>query len=445
MANSHKIISIKVTLSLLMLLGTSTLFSQIPRVEPPRPAAFPNYSNSHHNNANVPSVPSVPNMQTHTFDAKKQNAALLEQVYANERLRKKQQLLQTVTSVEEFPFPDFSGQPGTEYFYEAYRQFSDMLEGDKEINLKQAVFLSENAWFDGQMSYEDFDHEIQKLKQICLFKLKEEGLSYTDNLAKIMTLFKVMTREVTYRQPSVETSVTHFPFKYDFNDYMGHQDLSQLFVSKLLVTGTGQCNSLPLLFLILAEELDIEAHLAFSPQHSYIKFSDDDGRHYNIELTGGGLVSDDYYMSSGFIKAEAIRNGIYMEPLDKKQTLAHIMGNLAHHYIGRHGYDPFVEKCVNTAMKYHPNNVRTHILNCNYHTWRAMYVISEVGAPPVEELPLYPLAYRLYENMHRQYAAIDSLGYEEMPQHIYQSWLREMEVEKSNPENRASPVRELKR
>lgn len=102
---------------------------------------------------------------------------------------------------------------------------------------------------------------------------------------------------------------------------------------------------MPLLFLILSEELNTDAHLAFSPQHSFIKFQDKEGRWYNAELTRGALISDDSYMSSGFIKAEALKNKLYLDPLSKEQAIAHLLAELGRNYIRRYGYDGF-EKSV---------------------------------------------------------------------------------------------------
>jgi|GEM_PF-6378361 len=62
--------------------------------------------------------------------------------------------------------------------------------------------------------------------------------------------------------------------RYDFVDFWGREDTRKVFVTKLLATNSGQCQSLPQLYLILAEELGTTAYLAFSPEHSYIKFQD---------------------------------------------------------------------------------------------------------------------------------------------------------------------------
>ena len=104
-------------------------------------------------------------------------------------------------------------------------------------------------------------------------------------------------------------------------------------ISKLLAENSGQCHSLPLLFLILAEELDTEAYISYSPQHSFVKFKDDKGKWYDAELTQGAIVTDDFYMGSGFIKADAIRNGLFLEPRNIRQSIAHTLNILSRDWI----------------------------------------------------------------------------------------------------------------
>ena len=165
----------------------------------------------------------------------------------------------------ELALPTFSGAPGTGSFYAARDEINDMLCGKRPMSLKRAVFLCENAYFDNRMSYDRFNAEIQNLKKICLLKLKEEGASLQDNMAKNLMIFRVITDEVCVKEPGTEKTLTHYPMKYDFEDFYAREDASKYMVSKLLIQNTGQCHSLPLLYLILAEELGAKAHLSFSP------------------------------------------------------------------------------------------------------------------------------------------------------------------------------------
>lgn len=346
--------------------------------------------------------------------------------------------------INHISLPDFQNMPGTEYFRAARTELYNMLIGKQNMNIKRAIFLIENSYFMNKMSYKKYNDEIQTLKNLCLLKMKEEKLNKNDDLAKKMIIFRIMTDVIKVKEPGTEKTITHYPMKYDFNDYEGKKELSQLFVSKLLMTNSGQCHSMPLLFLILSEELNTDAYLAFSPLHSFIKFQDKENKWYNAELTRGAFVSDDFYMNSGFIKSESLRNKLYLDPLNKQQIIAHLLAELGRNYVRRYGYDNFVKQCLDISLKYYPNDIYAYTLYADYNTARALYVIERCGKPPKNDLPLYPQAYELYKKMHQSFAVIDSLGYEDMPSDVYQNWLKQVEKEKVRPENQPFPIKQFK-
>jgi hypothetical protein len=63
----------------------------------------------------------------------------------------------------------------------------------------------------------------------------------------------------------------YLPFRYSFDDPLGKQDWSNMFVTKLLATHQGNCHSLAYLYKILADELGAKCWLALAPNHIYIK------------------------------------------------------------------------------------------------------------------------------------------------------------------------------
>jgi hypothetical protein len=330
--------------------------------------------------------------------------------------------------------PDFRGEPGSAVFFSAFDLLHQMLKGETPINYKKAVFTVENTYYGNTLDYKKFNSQITHLVQLCRMKIRQRGLSGNDDMVKKMMIMNAMIDTLRIKQTGTEKQLIHFPMKYDFEDIFGEKDASKLFVTKLLQTNTGQCHSLPLLYLILAEEMGTKAYLSRSPMHSFIKFQDDKRNWHNIELTCGGIFSDYRYMSYEFIKAEAVRHKIYMQPLTEKETIAQLMTDLASVYIRKHGYDGFVKQCVETALKYYPNCVSAYIINSNYHTERAMYVIEREGYPSKEDLPKHPQAYKMYLQMHKSYDDLFALGYEDVPETVYQNWLKEMEKEKQKPE-----------
>lgn len=417
-----------------------TAHAQIPQIEEPRPAIL-----TPKGGPEKKSVDRSFYFDRHS-EQTKNNEAIIKEVEAYE---KNQMALRQIQindySVKYISLPDFQSLPGTDCFRTAKKELTEMLQGKRKMSIKRAIFLTENAYFGNKMNYQKYNVEIQNLKNLCLLKMKDEGLNPNDDMAKKMMIFRVMTNVINVKDPGTEKTIIHYPMKYDFEDYAGNKELSQLFVSKLLTKNSGQCHSMPLLFLILSEELNTDAHLAFSPQHSFIKFQDKEGRWYNAELTRGALISDDSYISSGFIKAEALKNRLYLDPLSKEQVIAHLLAELGRNYIRRYGYDGFVKECLNTSLKYYSNDIYAYTINADYNTARAMYVIERCGMPSKKDLPRYPQAYELYKKMHQSYAVLDSLGYEDMPADVYQNWLQQVEKEKVKPENQPFPIKQIKK
>src|SRR5690606_22632601 len=119
---------------------------------------------------------------------------------------------------------------------------------------------------EGQQDYEEFNSIVNQTGDFLREKMDELGYDKESNLAKNFMLFQFFSDTLEIKSRDLK----HLPLEYDFEDYMGINDWSKMFVSKLLETGKGQCNSLPRLYLILAEEIGAEAFLSLSPNHSYI-------------------------------------------------------------------------------------------------------------------------------------------------------------------------------
>lgn len=366
----------------------------------------------------------------------------MREVQEHERLRQlqTQEIINEAMSRGELALPTFSGAPGTGSFYAARDEINDMLCGKRPMSLKRAVFLCENAYFDNRMSYDRFNAEIQNLKKICLLKLKEEGASLQDNMVKNLMIFRVITDEVCVKEPGTEKILTHYPMKYDFEDFYAREDASKYMVSKLLIQNTGQCHSLPLLYLILAEELGAKAHLSFSPNHSFIKIQDNQGDWHSLELTRGAIATDDFYMGSGFIRSEALRNKLYLQPLSVKELIAHSLNDLSMYYVNKYGYDEFVKQNADSVLSHFPTNLSAMQTISNYNTSIALYVLRQCNVPSPDDLPQYPQANALYRQMLEGYEKLDNLGYAEMPKEAYKEWLESLEVEMLDPENQPSII-----
>lgn len=429
-----------------MLLQSTIIWGQVPEIPTPQQGTMGRYDNMLR--GSEPNFPDIISSISINNSAQRRNEAIIRDVMENERKRNeisRQLALREFLKSNHIPLPDFSTNPGTEYFHNARKEIVEMLEGKRKLSLKRTIFITENAFFQNKMKYEEYDAAIQNLKRICLLKMHEEKLDTNDGLAKLMMAFRVMTEVIEVKEPGTEKTIVHHPMKYDFDDYMALNNKSNYMVSKLLSENTGQCHSMPLLFLILAEELGAEAFWSFSPSHSFVKFKDKKNRWYNLELTQGAIVTDDFYMNSGFIKSKAIQTGIYLNPQSTKQAIAHMLNDLSFYYIACNGYDRFVEENSNLVLKYTPSDLTAYQLYANNKTAQALYLIDICGRPSKEQLPEYPQAYRLYQQMIQSYERIDSLGYEKMPAEMYHDWLQRLNKEKTLPENQLSPIIQLKK
>lgn len=333
-----------------------------------------------------------------------------------------------------YDLPPCSSVSGASAYQTAFSELSKMASGEKTFNVKEANFIVENAYYENQGKYESFDKVIGQITQFLNWKMEDLGYNKNSNLSKNLILYQFFADTLEIKSKNLR----HLPFKYDFNDYMGNQDWSNMFVEKVLRTNSGQCHSLPLLYLILAEEIVAKAQLAYSPSHSYIKFQDDNSKWHNIELANGMLTTDAFVLQSGYIKAEALQNKIFMQPLSDKQMLSHFLFGLAKGYAVKFCYDSFVETVINKALELDPNNINAHMVKADYLTLRFRYIENQLGINEQnyrQILSQYPVAREIFISRNKQYGMIDNLGYENMPADAYEKWLGALNEAKQKQES----------
>ncbi|MEM6298504.1 MAG: hypothetical protein AAF740_07440, partial [Bacteroidota bacterium] len=274
--------------------------------------------------------------------------------------------IQQLVTNASYHLPDLSSQyPETAAFKKSFDEINQMLSGEKPLSLKRAVFLAENAYFNEQASYEEFERAIRKKARLALRWLRENNFDANDPDNRRMSLFKLMAD--TLRFQGYEGEEIHYPYTYDFEDFYGRKDRTKQFVSKLLATKNGQCHSLPLLYLILAEELGVTAYLSTAPEHYYIRIQDRNGAWYNLELTNNMITSPSHILGSGFIKSEALRNRIYMDTLGQRKQVLTCLTDLAQNYVHKFGYDDFVKECTSKVLEENPKDMHAMLVQASYY------------------------------------------------------------------------------
>ncbi|MFA5575609.1 MAG: hypothetical protein WC994_11265 [Brumimicrobium sp.] len=319
------------------------------------------------------------------------------------------------------------------YYRQAFSELLEMQNGKRPFSLKEAVFIIENAYTDNTLDKSDYLKRIKIKVDALKMLMKKEKISETNNLGKNYIIQKLFSERIVEYKDTVVWRV-HKAYQYDFDDFLGKSDWSQMFVTKLLKTGKGQCHSMPLLYLIFAEEINAKAWLSLAPEHSFVIFND--GRtFYNYETTNGNLVSYDWLMESGYINSMAIKNRIYLDTLGQDGLMSTLLADLIMGYTDKFGYDNFMASMVDTLLSIYPKSIQGQIFKADLLALETKMNLRKVGNPPIEEIPKYPEAHKSYSAMMKQYDFIDGLGYMQMPKEKYTAWLASLNNEKHKQEN----------
>ncbi|WP_185216807.1 MULTISPECIES: hypothetical protein [Chryseobacterium] len=436
----------------LTIIGTIS-FGQIPNFPTPQASGLGNYSSNNYGSPTngkssqrsyEPSLSSTYQNSTNTVQphnnnkvqARSQNDAVMRGIGQDIEEVREIQFREWIDNGRNISYqlPSLSGKTGTKAYYDAFSKLSGM---DAENYLLTDVnFTVENAFYDNKQNLGQFKSGIQKTAKQLLQKMKERKQNTESNVSKNLMIFEYFSKDMNLG------GKTHKAFQYDFKDYMGQKDYSKMFVSKLLKTGSGQCHSMPLYYLMLAEAMNTEAYLSLAPNHSYIRFVDDEGVLRNIELTNGMFPTDNAFLESGYIKSEALQNKIYLESLTKKELLAMAYFDLARGYVSKFGYDEFVNKVIDKALELYPNGIAPNMEKANVSQVRFANVMKQLGINPEDKRDLqriryFPKAIEQLNQINEQFNHIDNLGYAEMPASAYESWLGSLKTEKNKQESEA--------
>ena len=146
----------------------------------------------------------------------------------------------------------------------------------------------------------------------------------------------------------------HRPFAYDMDDPLGEA------IKNKVMTGyfedrLGNCVTMPFLFIILGQRIDLDVWPALAPLHILVKFRDDSGKVYNLEATsGGGPARDSHYGQLGPITSQALNNGVYLKTLGEQETLA-VIGVVVMESLLKLGLYEDAIAVGDLLLEYHPN------------------------------------------------------------------------------------------
>lgn len=306
----------------------------------------------------------------------------------------------------------------------------------EKFSITKAVYLTECAYDPSLPPFEQFEGAIKEWANLVKQIIKREGLNLSSNTAINYAIQKLYSQYNTYYNPKTKKTYNIPPIRYDHEDFMGEKDWSKMFLSKLLRTKTGQCHSMPLFFLCLAEQLNAKAWLSLSPSHSFIQYFDEAGNRYNFEPTNGNLVTQTWLMQSTFINATALKNKTYLDTLSSKKLYAQCLSDLLLGYLMKVGYNQFSDHITDQILANDPSNITALMTRANLDYFIFRDRLRAAGNPPESHYPDYPGLNAAFKNMQEARLKVEQTGFQEMPEQEYQKWLKSLELEKQKQQQR---------
>lgn len=118
---------------------------------------------------------------------------------------------------------------------------------------------------------------------------------------------------------------------YEYTDHVDETGVptnpEELFLHGLLNTGKGYCMNLSLLYLIVAQKLDLPLHGVALPNHFFVRY-EHEGVRINIETTERGVSYPDSFYQQRFGALADNKNSYFMKNLDGRKTLGAYFSNV---------------------------------------------------------------------------------------------------------------------
>jgi hypothetical protein len=304
------------------------------------------------------------------------------------------------------------------HFDIAINEIEQMLKGEKMLNFKRAVYLVENAYYEGKVNWEEYNNEILRIKPI-LDKMIDDRNLRQYKTAGNWAVFTYMSDSIP------ENSFT--PYQYDFESFMSDSDRESYMVSRLLKTKKGNCRALPYFYKILADEVGVEAFIAIAPMHCYVKHRDEQGNWWNLEMTTGSFSRSSFIMETFNVSEAAIKSGLFMKSLSDEESVAYCIYDLLRYYEDKTGRysDDFVKRCYEIGLQYYPNS-QLQISKANDLQFRLSCKMIEKDLRGYSDLVDYPELINEFENMNATYKYLSEIGYTTMRNEDYEKMVHDV-------------------
>lgn len=142
-------------------------------------------------------------------------------------------------------------------------------------------------------------------------------------------------------------------FAYDHSDPMGRKPGNKL-LRRYVETRLGNCVTMPMLVTILGRRIGLSMTLAVAPFHVFVKFTDEQGREWNLEATSGaGYTRDEWYRQNLPMTDAAMAKGTYLRALRDEEAAALVVSYRLERDMAEGRFEEVVEGS-DTILKYYP-------------------------------------------------------------------------------------------
>jgi regulator of sirC expression with transglutaminase-like and TPR domain len=209
----------------------------------------------------------------------------------------------------------------------------------------------------------------------------------------------------------------HHPYDYHHDDF---KELRVKLLAHYLASRRGNCVSMPILFLILADRIGLDMSLAMAAAHLFVRWRDANGAIVNLETTSGANPARDVWLlQGGLLTEQAVASGFYRRSLPRRQAIAAMALSVVEHLMEESRYREALGVAellvgINPRDGFawaHQGHASCQILGTEF--------LSRYGSPwliPSHARAEYLL---LLQRNHHAFAAAHRLGWESMSHQRY--------------------------
>jgi regulator of sirC expression with transglutaminase-like and TPR domain len=222
------------------------------------------------------------------------------------------------------------------------------------------------------------------------------------------------------------------PFGYDFDDPAGN-NISNKLLPNYIKSRKGNCVTMPVLFVILGQRLDLDVTLSTAPLHLFVKYTDAASRvAYNLESTSGAKPARDVWIRQQNPMTDvAIANGIYMQKLSKRKSAAVMATTLSEYLAQGQKYDKVIA-VSDVILAHYPKEVGSMLSKGNAYGRLATAQLVRKG-PHTDAMPPKDRGYFEYLAQQNRiwFAKAETLGWREPSQEQEASYIQTITRKKS--------------